>query len=124
MPIKDPFSYSARWDSVGLDCSYCIHFIGPIAWPDIDRTSHCCLHKVSLAIELRENGFKEGEWFCKDFSDNGRANDKAVKQFEKTRDSLLPKVLYGAYGGNGFLKEVTFEKLMTGKSNTPLEPSR
>lgn len=111
MPIKDPFSYSARWDSVGLDCSYCIHFVGPLTWPDRERTSHCGLHNVSLAIELAKNGYKEGEWFCKDFADNGRANKKAVEELEKTRDSLLPKILYGAYGKDGYLKEVSFEKL-------------
>lgn len=111
MPVKDPFSYSARWDSVGLDCSYCIHFVGPTAWPDVERTSHCGLHNVSLAIELATTGFKEGEWFCKDFVDNCKANKKAIEEFEKTRDLFLPAVLYGAYGKEGFLKEVTFEKL-------------
>jgi hypothetical protein len=111
MPIKDPFSYSARWDSVGLDCSHCIHFVGPVTWPDLESKSHCGLHKVSLAVELGKNGFKDGEWFCKDFTDNGKANKEALEQLEKTRDSLLPKVLSGAYGGDGFLKEVPFEKL-------------
>jgi hypothetical protein len=111
MPVKDPFSYSARWDSVGLDCSNCIHFVGPVTWPDRERTSLCGLHNVSLAIELAKTGFKEGEWFCKDFADNGKANKKAIEELEKTRDLLLPKVLYGAYGKEGFLKEVPFEKL-------------
>lgn len=111
MPIKDPFSYSARWDSVGLDCSYCIHFVGPLTWPDRERTSHCGLHNVSLSIELAETGYKEGEWFCKDFANKGKENKKAIEELEKTRDSLLPKVLYGAYGKDGYLKEVPFEKL-------------
>jgi hypothetical protein len=82
-----------------------------MTWPDRERISHCGLHNVSLAIELAKNGFKEGEWFCKDFADNGKANKKAAEELEKTRNSLLPKVLYGAYGEDGFLKEVPFEKL-------------
>lgn len=29
--IKDPFSYSARRDSLGLDCAYCVHVAGTLA---------------------------------------------------------------------------------------------
>lgn len=111
MPIQDPFSYSARWDSVGLDCAYCIHFEGPGEWPDIQAVSRCALHKIPLKIELGPNGFKEGEWFCKDFSDNGRAFGDAVKELEKVRNALQDDVLYGAYGNEGILREYSFADL-------------
>jgi hypothetical protein len=111
MMVKDPFSYSARWDTVGVDCAYCVYFAGPPTWPDIQRSSHCGLHKVSLAIELGCNGYKEGEWFCRDFNDNGRAYDKAIEELEAVKESLQTNVLYGAYGPGGCLKEIEFENL-------------
>jgi hypothetical protein len=120
MTIRDPFSYSDRWGSVGLDCSYCVHFAGPVTWPDTQRISHCTLHKVSLLIELIDNGYKDGEWFCKDFKDDGglrthngggRINPLAQKEFDNIKDQLDPQKLYGAYGKNGNLKEYDFNDL-------------
>lgn len=113
MTIRDPFSYSARWDSVGLDCSYCIHFAGPATWPDAQRISHCALHKISLSIEIANDGRKVGEWFCKDFKDDGggRTSPKAQKEFDNIKDKLEPQKLYGAYGKNGNLKEHSFNEL-------------
>ena len=70
MTLKDTFPYTARWDSVGLDCSYCVHFIGPTSWPDKNHVSHCALHDLPLTIELGEDGFKQWEWFCRDFTYN------------------------------------------------------
>lgn len=110
MAIRDFFSYSDRWDSVGIDCSYCAHFVGPASWPDKERMSHCAFHKVSLAIELRESGYKEGEWFCKEFKNNDkRTNPKALQEFENIRGQLDFQKLYGAYGKEGNLKEFDFK---------------
>jgi hypothetical protein len=119
MPIRDPFSYSGRWDSVGLDCSNCVHFKEPKLWPDSQKLSHCKLHKISLSIELGKNGYKEGEWFCKDFQSNGTANQKAVKEFQTVKDHLESRKLYRAYGGafngNAVLKEYNFNNLKSSK---------
>ncbi len=112
MAIRDPFSYSARWDSAGLSCADCVHFSGPSKWPDIEKISHCKLHKISLAIEIADDGRMEGEWFCKDFKDNGtgRTSPTAQKEFDSIKDQLESKKLYGAYGNNGNLKEHDFNE--------------
>ncbi|MEA1988327.1 MAG: hypothetical protein U9N57_03830 [Pseudomonadota bacterium] len=112
--MEDPFSYSARWDSAGLDCSFCIHE-SKVKWPNIRKDYACCLHQVSLIKELGSDGYKEGEWFCSDFSDNGKANPKSVQEFMEIRNVLKPNVLYGAYGPANNLKEIAFSEL---KSNT------
>jgi hypothetical protein len=109
--IKDPFSYSDRWDSVGLDCGCCVHQANGEHWPNTQRDYKCGLHNVSLRIELRESGYKEGEWFCKDFENNGNAHPKGVKELESIKPLLQVGVLYGCYAQNHFLKEVPFEKL-------------
>jgi hypothetical protein len=62
MPIKDTFKYDARWDSVGLGCYTCQHFRGPTEWPDTGQVSACAHHRVSLAIELRPDGYMG--WEC------------------------------------------------------------
>ena len=113
MPVRDTFLYEGRWDSVGLDCSYCLHFIAPVAWPDEQRESQCGLHRLSLAIELGQDGFKSGEWFCADFAWNGdpRARAQARAEFEVTLPELKRDVLYGLYGSEGYLLEHEFEIL-------------
>lgn len=111
MPVKDPFSYSDRWDSVGLDCSNCTYFGGPDTWPDTKRTLHCRLHDVSLAVEIGPTGYKEGEWFCKDFSSNGTPNANALAELNNAKRNLEGGKLYGAYGNDGFLKEIPFSSL-------------
>ncbi len=116
MATKDPFSYSGRWDSVGLDCSDCTNFIGPQQWPDEKRVSSCSLHRLSLVIQIGANGYKEGEWFCKDFRNVGSANPAAIEELESIRSSLLERTLYGAYGKDGNLKEVDFTKLASDTS--------
>lgn len=108
--MRDPFSYSARWDSVGLDCAFCIHQ-SEVDWPNVNRDYSCLLHSVSLAKELGSNGYKEGEWFCSSFTDTGAAYPKAVEEFNQIKDQLNSKVLYGAYGSNQQLKEIPFVEL-------------
>ena len=99
--MKDQFSYSARWDSAGLDCSECIHFKGPEKWPDSNGVSRCSLHKVSLNIELGDNNYKEFEWFC--------------KQFMKMEPLLEERILYRAsydQALDAVLKEIPFSALV------------
>lgn len=105
MPIKDTFKYGARWDSVGLDCFACQHFRGPAQWPDTAHVSRCGFHGVSLAIELGSNDYKNWEWFCKDFTDTGRAFPPSFAHFLEIRERLEPGVLYRFYGDDGNLVE-------------------
>ena len=105
MPIKDTFNYEARYDSVGLTCSFCRHFLGPKQWPDTARVSRCALHSVSLAIELNESGYMNWEWFCRDFDNAGHAYRPAVEHLQMVSAQLKPSVLYRLYGEDGFLVE-------------------
>jgi len=111
MTVEDPISYSARWDSVGLDCSYCVHQANGDHWPNTERDYKCGLHNVPLRVQLMESGYKNGEWFCKDFENNGRANRKALKELKTILVLLQAGVLYGCYGQDHLLKEVPFKKL-------------
>jgi len=111
MPVDDPFSYRPRWDSAGVDCSDCRHFEPPPSWPDRNRVIRCGHHQVSLAFQLNAEGFKEGEWFCREFVDTGRSWDVAVEELGKVRGSLDPAKIYGASYGAGVLKERTIAGL-------------
>ena len=111
MPVRDTFSYSARGDSVGLDCSSCAHFVGPSSWPDVHRISHCARHQASLAIELSGNGYKQWEWFCCDFSNNGSVFALANTHFESIKESLTSGILYRFYATDGFLREYEISQL-------------
>jgi len=108
--MKDTLSYSARWDSVGIDCAFCKHQ-NDVAWPNIKRDYVCKLHKISLAVTVAKNGFKEGEWFCSKYESNGKANENALNEFSSFRDKLASNILYGAYGKDGNLKEIPFSQL-------------
>ncbi len=108
--MKDPFSYLARWDSLGLDCSYCKHS-KQVEWPNRSRDYACAKHSISLACILMKSGFQEGEWFCSSFDNNGKANETAFNQLESIRSKLNREVLYGAYGKDGELKEIPFDEI-------------
>ena len=108
--MRDPFLYSDRWDSVGLDCSYCNHE-KQVEWPNKDKDYACVKHSISLACTLMKNGYKEGEWFCSNFNNNGKVNEKALEQFKSIQPELNPEVLYGAYGTDGQLKEIPFGEI-------------
>jgi hypothetical protein len=110
MPIQDTFSYSARWDSVGLDCSTCKYFSGPGSWPDSGKESKCLRHRVSLEVELGENGYKQWEWFCVDYLDNG-GFPESVRHFNEIRNTLKAGILYRLYGRDGFLSEFSIQDL-------------
>ena len=116
MSVRDTFPHTARWDSVGLDCSYCRHFSGPPSWPDVAGASRCGLHQLPLAIELGPDGYKQGEWFCRDFvqGDSKKASATAVRHLHLVRDDLAAEVLYGFSGTDGQLKEHSFGDLRKG----------
>lgn len=107
--IKDIFSYSSRWDSIGLNCAGCKHFQAPPQWPDVDKQSRCELHNISLAVQIGKNGYITGEWFCSSFE--GQADERAYKEFLSLQPKLKKDVLYGGYGRDGNLKEVDMNKL-------------
>ncbi|ODB95260.1 hypothetical protein A3197_18080 [Candidatus Thiodiazotropha endoloripes] len=108
--MRDPFSYSARWDSVGLDCAFCKNQ-KEVEWPNNERNYSCLLFGISLEVTIASNGFKEGEWFCSSFESNGEANAKAINEFNSIKSHLEPNILYGAYGEDGKLKEIPFNEL-------------
>ena len=112
--MEDTFSYSARWDSIGLDCSYCKNR-KDIDWPDVDKEFSCNLHQLNLSATHNESGYREGEWFCKSFENDGKANSNALEVFGEIKSRLSSNVLYGGYGDNGQLKELCFDQL---KHNT------
>ncbi len=103
--VEDPFSYRARWDSAGVDCSDCKHFEPPPDWPDRERVIRCGHHQVSLAFQLNPEGFKEGEWFCRYFLNRGSSWDVGVEELSRVQESLDPAKIYGASYGTGLLKE-------------------
>lgn len=109
--MKDPFSYSARWDSIGLDCAFCRFFKEPAQWPDSNHDVFCNKHKVSLKYRLSTRNYLDGEWFCKHFENNGRASPKAEKELDSIRDQLDDSTIYGGYGSDGKLKEIQIEDL-------------
>jgi len=109
--MDDTFPHLARWDSVGLDCSSCNHFNGPSSWPDRARLSSCKFHGASLALELDDVGFKLGEWFCREFSDNGKSHYSAVVHFAQIQSTLDPKVLYSFAALKAPLNEVAIASL-------------
>jgi hypothetical protein len=45
-------------------------------------------------MELGGDGFKEGEWFCSNFVNNGKAADNACQELDRIRHLLDNKVLY------------------------------
>lgn len=111
LSVEDPFSYSARWDSAGVDCSGCKYFEPPPNWPDRGRVIGCRHHQVSLAFQLDAQGFKRGEWFCRYFLDAGSSWDVGVEELRRVQGSLDPARIYGASYGKGVLEERTIADL-------------
>ena len=131
MPVRDTFPHTARWDSVGVNCVSCRHFSGPASWPDSDRVSCCRLHGLSLAFQLDDRGFVDGEWFCRDFAtptveapagllkrvftrSMSPTSSAAVDHLAQIRDQLQASVVYGFYGRDGNLQERPFSELPRG----------
>ena len=97
MQVEDPFLYSDRWDSVGLNCRCCMHAKN-VDWPDRHQDYGCELYAISLAGILNKGGHVDGEWFCASFKNYGKANQKAVKELSSILANLRNDVLYGAFG--------------------------
>jgi hypothetical protein len=116
MPIADTFPHAGHWDAVDLDCAYCTHFVGPQSWPDTARVSRCKLHDVPLTVQLAPTGYKEGEWFCRDFSKAPTSpvgSKAAIAHLEKLKPQLRPRILYGFHGADGNLKEYAMDDLQS-----------
>ncbi len=115
MPVKDTFSYTAKWESAGIDCSSCKFFAGPAEWPDKNNKSKCTKHNIPLVIELGEDKYKEGEWFCRDYSDkDGFSN--AVEHFHRIKHQLQPRTLYRCNQGE-YLIEYNFDDIQKDDHN-------
>ena len=55
---------------------------------------------ISLNIELNDDGYLEGEWFCKGFVDKDQspqAFKTALEEYSKVQNELEENVLYRAY---------------------------
>jgi len=112
MAVRNKFLYNARWESAGINCTFCKYCELPEKWPDKERKLRCKKHNISLAIILTDNGFCNGEWICKDFEDNGRAFPEAVKIFkEKIKKDMQEGILYELGEGQKYLEEYPMNKL-------------
>jgi ubiquinone/menaquinone biosynthesis C-methylase UbiE len=109
--VKDPFSYAARWDSIGLDCAFCKFFSRPTKWPDSQEEVFCNKHRVSLKYRLTKTDYLDGEWFCKFFDNSGRALTRAVSEFESIREELDGSTIYDGYSEDGNLKELQIKSI-------------
>lgn len=105
----DDFPRIGRWDSIGIDCSLCRNE-RTSGWPNADRPYCCGRYGISLWVEIGPNGYKDGEWFCRDFDGNGRESESAVHHLRNVRHSLEPHVLYGFVEG-AVLREIPFPQL-------------
>ncbi|WP_461507144.1 hypothetical protein [Rhodopirellula baltica] len=110
MAMKDTFPHLARWDSVGLDCSFCRH-VSECDWPNRNGDYRCNLHGISLTIQIANNGYKDGEWFCTAFADEGGAHPSAVEHLANSVDALDDNTLYRLSDGYGDLDEYHFSQL-------------
>lgn len=110
--IIDPFSYSARWDSAGINCGCCKFFQNITnSWPTTNI--ECTLHNKSLIIELNDDGYLEGEWFCKDFDNREQwpqASKTALEEYIRIQNSLKENILYRAIHKE-YLDMVAFDSL-------------
>jgi len=106
MAIRNEFTFSARWQTCGVDCSFCKHFRGPESWPDLEGRANCTFHQVGLSFRLNSRGYISGEAFCKNFSNAGDAFNEGVATFDKIQASLEENVLYLAEQDKEYLEEV------------------
>jgi len=105
----DPFSHNGRWDSVGLDCEFCCHIISLDKWPNKEKKYQCGLYNILLSIQIQDNGYKQGEWFCSEFKDNGRTNPQSLKEFEQ--EKFESKKLYCVGWPGDPLMTINFEEI-------------
>jgi len=62
-------------------------------------------------VEVKERGYVEGEWFCKDYQDNGTTNKKALEIFNEINSQLNSHTLYKFYCKGKCFEEIPFDKL-------------
>lgn len=108
--IKDPFSYSVGWGASGIMCSFCTYCVA--IRNEITKniqSSKCNLYNISLNIQVSQEGFIRGEYFCKKF-DNTNPFPLAVKEFLTIKDELEENVLYEACGKE-YLHAIPFKEL-------------
>jgi|SRR6266403_1597692 len=110
MEIKNPFSFCARWDSAGISCTLC-KYASANDWPDVDRSFACRKHNVPLRAELDTRNYVLGEWFCKDFENDGRAHAKPRAEFETIKHSLAVNILYRVDPDKDLLVQTPFSEL-------------
>ncbi len=111
MPVKDTFKHETLWGGVGFSCAFCRHQANDKEWPNVKRDYKCGLHNISLAVELNSSGYMEGEWFCRDFEDNGNSYPPSLRHLAEIHDTLPGDTLFGVNEAGGFLKEIPFSEL-------------
>lgn len=62
-------------------------------------------------MELGADNYKQWEWFCRDFADNGEAYRASVRHLDSIRAELAAGVLYRLYDPDGNLLEYPMESL-------------
>jgi hypothetical protein len=62
-------------------------------------------------VELDTRNYVLGEWFCKDFKNDGRAHSKPLVEFETIKHSLAAKTLYRVDPDRDFLLQTPFSEL-------------
>lgn len=111
MPVKDTFKHKTLWGGVGFSCGFCQHRANDKEWPNVRRDYKCALHNISLAVELNSSGYIEGEWFCRDFEDNGNSYPPALRHLAEIHGTLPENTLFGFDGTDGYLREIPFSEL-------------
>ena len=64
-----------------------------------------------MRVELDARNYVSGEWFCKDFENDGRAHAKPLAEFEAIRHSLAADVLYRVDPDRNLLVPTPFGEL-------------
>ncbi len=114
MAVRNPFimNIGGRLDLIPTPkCTDCIHFRGPVQWPDKEMVSYCAYKMRSLSIEFEPDGYLNLPLFCKEYTDLKGITDSATqKAFNSIRDELDPQKLYSPFGDR-YLREYDFSEL-------------
>lgn len=92
-----------------IECMTCVHQINPIKWPDKQRVYSCSKNKISLEIELKDDGYGGGAYICNKFEPALSALKENIPIFETIRPMMEDDVLYHEKGN--FYHGIPFEKL-------------
>lgn len=100
MAIEDPFTYQGRFDSMEIDCSFCVSYVGPKEWPDVNWVSRCKLFNISLHFQLQEDGYRRGAWFCKNYAEkNTIGSPIPLGELDSIREKLDDSTIYRGCNG-------------------------